>query len=78
MTNRLHFASNLAEWYFRGGTVLVSLAQIIVLYARKGQYCTHSNELLKHESHCLLVIVYMQVAKVVIFSFWQAKLTEWK
>ena len=77
MTDRLNFASNLAEWYFRAATILVSLSQVMVLFNRKGQYCTHSNDLLAPESNCLTLIVYMQIVKVVLFSIWQAKLAEW-
>ena len=41
-------------------------------------YCTHKTEILGHEGRWLSLLICMQIIKVVIFSIWQAKLTEWK
>ena len=46
----------------------------MVIYSRKGHYCTHSNAILQPESNWLCLIIYMQIFKVVVFSIWQAKL----
>ena len=58
-TRKMHLASLFSEWGFRGGTILITLAQLIVRTSRKGRYCTHKEGLLQSESQWLDALIYM-------------------
>ena len=66
----------MAEWVVRTGTVVVTIAQMLVKNSHQGMYCTHTTRLLRLESEWLSILIYMQVLKVVLFTVWQIKIVE--
>ena len=62
------------EWFYRLSVIVVSVVQFLIISSKSSEYCIKFEDLLTLESQWLAQLITLQMAKVVVFSFWKIRL----